>query len=205
VGDYALTAAGAYETPLGLVRLDQEFIADLEEGVSISRVGDEREHSLEIQLPFLQRQLGDFRLVPILMSAHDPAQARALAAALAPLVRARSEQGQRVLLVASSDLHHIEDYELVVRRDKGVVDALAAFDLEALTRLLMDRDSTVCGRMPILTALHAARELGADAVKVLHHTTSGDVTGQHGPGHYTVGYAAAAVLDSSAGLDGRLT
>lgn len=193
VGAYAASDEEAYETPLGQIPLDRVFIADLNERVSLSPVRRDSEWSLEIQLPFLQRQLGDFSLVPILMSADDPAAARRLAGALAEVVRQRSENDEHVLLVASSDLHHIEDYDQVVRRDQRVVDAIAAYDLEALTPLLMDPRCSVCGRIPILTVLHAGRELGADAVQVLHHTNSGDVTGQRGPGQYTVGYMAAAV------------
>jgi AmmeMemoRadiSam system protein B len=196
VGDYAASAEDAYETPLGQVPLDSAFIGDLEAHLPLQRVRRDAEHSLEIQLPFLQRQLGAFHLVPIMMSADAPAVARELAATLADLIRQREAQGRRVLLVASSDLHHIEIYDEVVRRDQAVVDAVAAYDLERLTTVLMDRRCSVCGRMPILTVLHAAKALGADAARVLHHTTSGDVTGDRRPGQYTVGYMAAAVYKS---------
>jgi AmmeMemoRadiSam system protein B len=196
VGDYAVSEEDAYETPLGRVPLDQAFIADLEQRVPLQRIRRDAEHSLEIQLPFLQRQLQDLSLVPIMMSADVPAVAERLATALAETIRQRSEDGEHILLVASSDLHHIENYDEVVRRDQRVVDAIAAFDLETLTSLLMDRHCSVCGRMPILATLHAARALGADAVQILHHTNSGDVTGQRWPGQYTVGYMAAAIYRS---------
>lgn len=194
-GELAVNAA-AYETPLGRLPLDQAFLADLEARVSLRRVPTDREHSLEIQLPFLQRQLGDFRLVPLMMSTDNPVVARRLAVALAEIIGQRRAEGEHVLLVASSDLHHIENYDEVVRRDRAVVEAIADFDLETLTPLLMDRRCTVCGRMPILTVLHAAKALGADAVRVLHHTNSGDVTGDRRPGQYTVGYMAAAIYKS---------
>jgi AmmeMemoRadiSam system protein B len=196
VGDYAVSAEDAYETPLGLVPLDGDFIAALANRVPLARIRRDAEHSLEIQLPFLQRQLADFRLVPIMMSADDPAVARRLAGALADMVRDQPESLGRILLVASSDLHHIENYDQVVRRDQRVVDAVAAYDLEALTGVLMDRHSTVCGRMPILTVLHAGQALGADQARVLYHTNSGDVTGDREPGQYTVGYMAAALYKS---------
>jgi len=196
VGDYAVSIEDAYETPLGLVPLDLDFIAALANRVSLTRVRRDAEHSLEIQLPFLQRQLADFRLVPIMMSADDPAIARELAGALVETIREQPERLGRTLLVASSDLHHIENYDQVVGRDQRVVDAVAAYDLEALTAALMDRHSTVCGRMPILTAFYAGQALGADQARVLHHTTSGDVTGDRQPGQYTVGYMAAALYES---------
>ena len=196
MGEYAVNAEDAYETPLGLIPLDEEFIASLDERLTLRRVRGDAEHSLEIQLPFLQRQLGDFSLVPVLMSADVPAVAERLAAALAEIIRQRPAAGGQVLLVASSDLHHIDNYDEVVRRDQAVVDAIAAFDLETLTELLMSPRSSVCGRMPILAVLHAAKLLGADAVQVLHHTNSGDVTGQRLAAQYTVGYMAAAVFES---------
>ena len=196
VGDYAAGTEDAYETPLGLVPVDHAFVEDLAGRVSLRRVQGDAEHSLEIQLPFLQRQLGEFRLVPIMMSADLPGAAQRLAAALVEVIRQRLTDGQHILLVASSDLHHIENYDEVVLRDQAVVDAIAAFDLPTLTSLLMAPRCSVCGRIPILTVLHAARALGADAVKVLHHTNSGDVTGQRRAGQYTVGYMAAAVYQS---------
>ena len=196
MGDYAVSEEDAYETPLGLVPLDDEFIANLDEHLALRRVRGDAEHSLEIQLPFLQRQLGDFRLVPMLTSADDPSVAEHLADALAQVVRQRSAAGVQVLLVASSDLHHIDNYDEVVRRDQAVVDSIAAYDMETLTRLLVSPGSSVCGRMPILAVLHAAKMLGASEVTILHHTNSGDVTGQRLPGQYTVGYMAAAVTRS---------
>jgi AmmeMemoRadiSam system protein B len=196
VGEYATSAEKAYETPLGTVPLDHAFAGDLGERVALRRVQGDAEHSLEIQLPFLQRQLGEFQLVPIMMSADDPGVAQRLAAALVEVVGQRADEGMRTLLVASSDLHHIENYDEVVRRDQPVVDAVDAYDLERLTSLLMAPGCSVCGRMPILTVLHAARGLGADAVSVLHHTNSGDVTGQRRAGQYTVGYMAAAAYRS---------
>ena len=196
VGDYAVSAEDAYQTPLGLVPLDHDFIEALAEDIPLRQIRRDVEHSLEIQLPFLQRELEGFRLVPIIMSADDPATARQLAAALARVIAVRSDQGEKTLLVASSDLHHIENYDEVVRRDQPVVEAVEAYDLPALTSRLMAPGSTVCGRMPILAALHAARALGADQARVLHHTTSGDVTGERRPGQYTVGYMAAAIYKS---------
>lgn len=196
VGDYAVSAEDAYETPLGLVPLDGDFIAALATRVSLTRIRRDAEHSLEIQLPFLQRRLSNFRLVPIMMSADEPAVARRLASALVDAIREQPERLGRTLLVASSDLHHVEDYDQVVRRDRRVIDAVAAYDLETLTAALMDRHSTVCGRMPILTVFYAGQALGADKTKVLYHTNSGDVTGDRGPGQYTVGYMAAALYKS---------
>jgi AmmeMemoRadiSam system protein B len=197
VGDYAASAEDAYETPLGLVSLDHVFIDDLADRVFLRRIQGDNEHSLELQLPFLQRQLGEFRLVPIMMRADDLTVAQSLAPALAGSVGKQAAEGKRVLLVASSDLHHIEDYDEVVLRDRQVVDAIAAYDLERLGLLFAARDCSVCGRVPILTVMHAARALGASAAKILHQTNSGDVSGLRSRGQYTVGYVAAALYRPS--------
>jgi AmmeMemoRadiSam system protein B len=199
VGDQAASAEDAYETPLGRVAVDRAFVSDLGQRVSLPPVRRDAEHSLEIQLPFLQRQLDDFRLVPILMNADDPSVARRLAGALVDVIRERHGEPGQSLLVASSDLHHIDSYEEVVRRDQPVVQAVADYDLKALTSLLMAPGCSVCGRIPILTVMHAAKALGADTAEVLYHTNSGDVTGQRTRGQYTVGYMAAALYNAQAG------
>ena len=197
VGDYAISAEDAYETPLGVVPLDQDFIDELAGSIHLRRIRGDREHSLELQIPFLQRQLDEFRLVPILLQSEDPNVARSLALALAGIALHRAAEGKGVVFVASSDLHHIENYDEVVRRDRQVVDAIAAYDLERLTSLFTAPGCSVCGRMPILTVMHAARDLGASAAKVLHQTNSGDVSGLRSRGQYTVGYVAAAVYRPS--------
>jgi hypothetical protein len=189
VGDYAVPSEEAFETPLGLVPLDEAFVAGLAERVTLQRTHDDREHSLEIQLPFLQRALDHFRLVPIMMSADDLPPCQRLADALADLIG----DDRSTLLVASSDQHHLHDYQQVERRDAVVRQALLTFDIPYIAEVLMQPGTTVCGRMPILALLMAAKKLGANGVKVLAHTHSSQVTGQLVPGTYTVGYLAAAV------------
>jgi MEMO1 family protein len=194
VGDYATSGEGAYATPLGEVPLDEEFVEALAQHHLLRRIQSDAEHSLEIQLPFLQRELGSFRLVPILMSADDPKVAQELATSLAKVALDRyGEAPERILFVASSDLHHIEDYQQVALLDARVCEALAALNLEALTERLMAPESSVCGRMPILTVVHTACALGADTARILHHTNSSEVSGERRRGQYTVGYTAAAI------------
>ncbi len=185
---FVTTSAAAYETPLGQVRLDGEQLAALEDQISLERVAYDDEHSLEIQLPFLQVALGDFGLLPVMVGRASFEAGEALGLALAQAL-----EGKRALLVASTDLHHIPDYEQVVRRDRAVADAIATFDMARIRQALSPADCTVCGRVPVYAVLTAARALGADAVEILHRTNSGDVTGSRAPGQYTVGYMAAAV------------
>jgi AmmeMemoRadiSam system protein B len=146
---------------------------------------------LELQLPFLQVVLGDFNLLPVMVGLSSLETGEELGAALAEVLK-----DKKALVVASTDLHHIENYEEVVRRDKVVVDAIASFDMARIKEVLSPRDCSVCGRVPVYAMLTAAKALGADEVKKLHHTNSGDVTGIRAPGQYTVGYLAAAVCQS---------
>ncbi|TEU17304.1 MAG: AmmeMemoRadiSam system protein B [Anaerolineales bacterium] len=188
LGRFAVTSAAAYETPLGMVKLDGELVGALEEKVRINRVSHDGEHSLEIQLPFLQVALGDFRLLPVMIGESSFEAGEELGTALAEVLR-----DKKALVVASTDLHHIENYDEVVRRDKVVVEAIASFDMARIKEVLSPWDCSVCGRIPVYAMLTAARALGANKVGVLHHTNSGDVTGIRTPGQYVVGYLAAAV------------
>jgi AmmeMemoRadiSam system protein B len=173
------------------VDIDHGLVDALGQQVPVNRVGYDAEHSLEIQLPFLQLALGRFRLLPVMVGTSSLDAGRQLGEALAELL-----DGKSALLVASTDLHHIDDYQEVQRRDQLVVDAIGSFDLERVREVLSPRDCTVCGRVPVYAVLTAATALGATEATVLYHTTSGDVTGMRTPGQYTVGYMAAAIYRS---------
>jgi len=196
LGRFAVTKASHYETPLGLVEVDAELVEALGKEVTLERVGFDGEHSLEIQLPFLQQVLGDFTLLPVMMgesltSDHGLAACRELSAALAKLLRDR-----KALIVASTDLAHLYNYDDVVRHDKVVIELVERFDIEGLARALIEGRGQACGGAPVVTALLTAQALGANRATVLHYTNSGDVTGDRRPGSYTVGYMAAAVYQA---------
>ncbi len=198
-GACAISAKKYYSTPLGAVELDQAFIDALAQRVPLTRFERDREHSLEIQLPFLQRCLGDFKLVPIMMALpfyivgeNALKSSEQLANALAELARNR-----RVLLVASSDLSHLPDYQAVRQFDSRTAELVAAFDIPELMRYMTQAgECRACGDAPIITALLAAKMLGADRAQVLHRTNSGDVTGEQAAAGYVVGYMAVGVYKS---------
>lgn len=206
-GAYAISAKKFYWTPLGEIELDTEFIDALARELPITRVQRDQEHSLEIQLPFLQRMLGTFKLVPIMMSlpfyivgenALKPC--KQLATTLAKLA-----QNKRVLFVASSDLSHLEDYFAVKKFDQRFADLLGAFDIAELARYMRQgRECRACGDAPIITELLAAQTLGANRVRLLHQTNSGDVTGERERADYVVGYLAAGIY-RSAHEQGKIT
>lgn len=200
-GPCAISSKRYYSTPLGLIELDRDFIRKLADKIRLEFVEQDNEHSLEIQLPFLQRVLGRFELVPIMMSlpfyligpeALGPCEQ--LAAALVELAR-----GERVLFVASSDLSHLSDYEAVKKSDARTAALVAAFDIPELVHFMwQDHECRACGDAPIVTALLAAQKMGAQHARVLHRTNSGDITGNRSHGQYTVGYMAVGVYRSKA-------
>jgi MEMO1 family protein len=191
-GAFMVPVEDAYRTPLGDVPLDRTFINALGRETSLTPVNMDEEHSLEIQLPFLQVALGKFSLVPIMLGQHisDPrasAQVEELAAALAGLADAGT------LLVASTDLSHLDNYADVVRTDRRLVDLVGEFDVDALETALANEEVQACGATGLITSLRASQKLGAAGARVLFYACSGDVTGDRRPGVYTVGYLAAAV------------
>jgi len=188
---------GGYRTPLGLVPLDRELVDELLQQSEFIRYvpqADAHEHSLEIQLPFLQVMLKDFRLTPIVMGEQTLENCLGLAAAVG-----KACQGKRVLLVASSDLSHFHPYDEARRLDQIVIDRLQAYDPNELEASLRRGDCEACGGGPIIAILVAARQLGANKVKILHYANSGDVTGDR---RGVVGYLSAAVVDNPGGGPG---
>lgn len=184
-GRFAVTDKAYYETPLGLVPVDADLVQAIERNVELNRVSQDMEHSLEIQLPFLQHVLGDFTLAPIMMGEQDWESASELGHALAQAI------GQeRVLLVASTDLSHFHSYSEAVRLDQIVLDRITAYDPEGLVRALTMHKAEACGGGPVSAVMLAARELGANRAVLLKYMNSGDVTGDHSS---VVGYAAAAL------------
>lgn len=198
-GALAISDNKYYWTPLGEVELDADFIGALAQKIAVQRVGQDHEHSLEIQLPFLQRALGAFKLVPLMLGLpfyifgeSTRLVCEQLSAALAELAR-----GKRVLFIASSDLSHLDDYAAVKKFDARTEELIAAFDVEGLTRYFwQDGECRACGDAPIVTALLAARALGANRARVLQRTNSGDVTGERDRADYVVGYMAVGVYKS---------
>jgi len=176
------------DAALGRVPLAVETLTILAEHFPLNATRGDREHSIEMQLPFLQVVLEHFELVPLMLSAHTVAACRRLANALVHVFDPATD-----VILASSDLSHLNDYRLVEERDAEFVQALKAFDIARVAELALDPETTVCGRFPILTLLFVAETLGVTNLTVLHQTHSGHVTGMLVPGQYTVGYLAAAI------------
>jgi AmmeMemoRadiSam system protein B/AmmeMemoRadiSam system protein A len=203
-----------YATPLGVVAVDTEFAARMAEAspaIALSGNGHDHargargEHALEIQLPFLQRVLGDdFQLVPVVMGDRKYETCRALGVALADLIG----DDDATIVVASSDLSHFHDYDEAVRLDKQVLSSIESWDYYSLSRNFGTRTWEACGGGPIVAAMMASERLGADRATLLKYANSGDVPA--GDRDRVVGYSAFAItagVDSAdgTGLDLALT
>ncbi len=186
------TAHKAYATPLGEVIVDQDVLETLDEvlvsdlGFGLAPVARDREHSIEIELPFLQRVLqSPFRLLPIMIRDQSPSTARGLGESLASVLKDRN-----AILVASSDLSHFYPQEIAEKLDATFLRQVEAFDPDGVIQVEEEGRGFACGRGAVAAVLWAAKHLGAGQVQILHYATSGDVTGDY---EGVVGYGAAVV------------
>ena len=187
------TAHSAYVTPLGEVRVDRDTVSDLDSrlkeslGHGLTPVAYDREHSLEIELPFLQRALaGDFKLLPVMVRAQSAKLSRQIGEALAETLH-----GRNALIVASTDLSHFYTQQEAVAFDSEMLRRIESFSPDDVFCAEGEQKGFACGLGALTAALWAAKALGGDMVKVLRHATSGNVTGDYSS---VVGYGAAVVL-----------
>ena len=192
----AIYDGDAYLTPLGAVPVDKAFAAKLARlgaGLQLSSRGHlsssgRGEHALEVQLPFLQRVLGEFRLVAIVMGDQRYEACRNLGIALAKAV-----EGSQTLIVASSDLSHYHPYQDAVRLDRRVLKAIEEWDYYTMSRNFEQNIWEACGGGPIVAAMIAAERLGSRQARLLKYANSGDVTGDRSQ---VVGYGALALVSA---------
>lgn len=190
------SAHQAYSTPLGLVPVDRLAVDGINQllkttsGFSITPIRRDREHSLEIELPFLQVVLPHgFTLVPLMLVDQSSQLVSALAKAIAGYLQSLPP-AEKTLLVASSDLSHFYTEKQANQLDGRVLQALQAMDSAALYRLNVSGEGQACGLAPIAAVLLAARQLGANQLSIADYRTSANVT------HDTssvVGYGSAVI------------
>jgi AmmeMemoRadiSam system protein B len=179
--------SGGFQTPFGVAAIDHRCASELlaASPVVVDRTATHaREHSLEMQLPFLQRLAPTTAIVPLLMGYQTADTALQLAEALVAVLARR-----RALLVASTDLSHYHEAATAARLDDVVIDCVSRFDEEGLQRALELQPEHACGGGPMVAVMRAARGLGARDAVVLKHADSGDVSGDKSA---VVGYMAAA-------------
>ena len=183
-----------YLTPLGEVPVDREAVESLTgylqaENINLAAIAHDDEHSLEIQLPFLQRALkGDFQILPLMVRRKDAKFVALLGKLLAKVLAGRS-----ALLVASTDLSHFYNLPNAKILDQHMLGQIEAFSADGILEAEENEMGFACGAGAIATVFHAARSLGAHQVRVLDYSTSADETGDPTS---VVGYGAAVILGS---------
>jgi AmmeMemoRadiSam system protein B/AmmeMemoRadiSam system protein A len=200
--DYSSVYDGdAYATPLGNVPVDKEFAQKLVKMSSTMKLSSQGhdptseggEHAVEVQLPWLQKVLGNFEVVPIVMGDQSYENSRALGVALAKLIK---KEGGETLVLASSDLSHYHTYDDAVKIDHKTLNALEAWDYFSMSRNFQARIWEACGGAPIVAAMIYAERMGANQARVLKYENSGDVTGDHSR---VVGYSADVFVKANGG------
>ena len=197
--------SGIYRNPLGDVAVDSETVKRLmseNEAIAFHPQAHIREHSLENQIPFLQRTLSEPKIVTVLMQDFSKQNCDMLSTSLANVL-----EGKNALLIASTDMSHYPVYDEAVKADKVTLAAIETMDTdlirkrlgEYLRRGVRELHCMLCGRGPALVVMDTAKKLGADSVKILKYANSGDIPA--GDMNRVVGYMAAMLYDSEGSGD----
>ncbi|MDY6848190.1 MAG: AmmeMemoRadiSam system protein B [Geoalkalibacter sp.] len=186
----AVYPGGAWETPLGRSEIDAELSRNLVQSCDLLQEDEAAhrfEHSLEVQLPFLQFLNPSLRIVPLCLSHTRPDDLVRLGEQMADVLE---KDGREILLVASSDMTHYESAQDAQRKDTAAIDRILALDPVGLYRVVAEQGITMCGVVPTVVMLSACNRLGAKKATLVRYGNSGDVTGDR---REVVGYAGLVV------------
>lgn len=186
----SIITSGKWVTPMGGTQIDKglgEAIKRNSDIIDIDEVAHAHEHSLEVQLPFLQHLFnGEFKIVPICMMLQDEQTSMEVGSAVA-----EASSGKDIVIVASTDFTHYEPQRSAAERDRKVIDRILAMDPAGVVRIVEEEGITMCGYGPVSAMLQAAKKLGAKKAELLKYATSGDTAG---PMAQVVGYGSISVL-----------
>lgn len=185
----SIITSGKWSTPLGEVQIDEALskaIKQTSDIIDVDMVAHAYEHSLEVQLPFLQHLFGNkFKIVPICIMLQDIKTSKEVGDAIAKV-----SGGKDVVIIASTDFTHYESQSSATTKDHKAIDKILALDPEGLIRTVEEEAITMCGYGPVSAMLQAATKLGAKKAKLLKYATSGETAG---PMAQVVGYGSIAV------------
>jgi len=183
-GPVSVWAEGHWSTPLGDVEVDkklaQRLLGDV---IKADETAHVHEHSIEVQLPWLQYLYGKVRIVPIVMLAQDVETARIVGESI-------GQAGGNLVVIASSDLTHYEPHSVAMEKDSSVIEAIIALDEEELYRRCERLRCTMCGYGPVAAAIVASKQMKGDKAGLLKYATSGDTTGDFSR---VVGYGSVVI------------
>jgi AmmeMemoRadiSam system protein B len=186
----AIISEGSWRTPFGDAQIDSELAAELKRACPLlreDRMAHEREHSLEVQIPFLQQLAANLRFVPVVLATQRYQDLETLGHAVARVIAAHTEP---VLLIASTDMNHYESDAITRTKDHKAIDRMLALDPRGLYDLVRSEGITMCGYAATAAMLIAMRDLGAKDAELIRYATSGDITGDW---DQVVGYAGIII------------
>jgi hypothetical protein len=185
----AIMSSGEWLTPLGRVPVDSALARLLRRSCHLlmeDAEAHEDEHSLEVQLPFLQRSVGEFKFVPIAIGVGGYSGLESLGHSIAQAAGPTAA----VMIIASSDMNHYEPDSLTREKDRKAIDKILALDPPGLYEVLRHDDISMCGYGPTIAMLTAAKDLGAQRAELIKYATSADTSGDRDA---VVGYAGIIV------------
>ncbi len=186
----SITTGGSWSTPLGEVPIDSglaKAVLAASEGLEEDTLAHRYEHSLEVQVPFLQYFKPDVKIVPIVLAQAEPKVYQGIGRSIAATLKSRKEAA---VIVASSDMTHYEPHESAKAKDKKAIEAILSLDADELVRRIGRYDISMCGYAPVISLIAAALEMGAGKAELIKYQTSGDTSGDYSS---VVGYAGIMI------------
>jgi len=187
----SIMTEGQWQTPFGTIDIDTGMARSILERsgyLQDDEVAHAYEHSIEVQLPLIRQIKGAaFRFVPIILASEEKLMYKDIAHSIAAAVR---EAKKDVLVIASSDMTHYEPQKLAMEKDRKAIEAMLALDADELKNRVQRLQISMCGYMPAIVAIMAAKELGAKTARLAAYQTSGDVSGDYSS---VVGYAGIVI------------
>lgn len=193
---FSIMTEGAWRTPLGDVEIDSELgkrIQAASPHLAEDELAHFQEHSIEVQIPFLQYFKSDVKIVPIVLGPADGETYKAIGRAIAAAIQ---ELNREAVVMASSDMTHYESQQSANRKDSQAIEAILQLNEDELLKRVHDLHITMCGYGPAVSLISACKELGAGKAELVKYQTSGDVTGDYSS---VVGYAGIIITRGAGG------
>ena len=190
----SIMTQGTWKTPLGEVEIDSELgrqILATSGHLQEDDVAHQYEHSIEVQLPFLQYLKPNIRIVPVVLASATGATYKEIGKEIAKAIK---ELNREVVIMASSDMTHYEPQESAQKKDNQAIEAILNLNEDELLKRIDELNITMCGYAPAVSLISAARELGATGAELVGYQTSGDTTGDYSS---VVGYAGVIITGMS--------
>lgn len=177
----SIMLSGEWQLPLGNIKIAQELASSILENSEILEDDPDahlQEHSIEVQLPFIQYFFPQAQIVPIALSDYRLSTCQDIGQAIAQAIN-KEQRAKSIVIVASTDMTHHEAHKVAEKKDKLAIDKILSLDPEGLLETVRKEDISMCGSGPTATVIYAAKKLGAKNTELILYQTSGDVTGDY--------------------------